>query len=456
MNWLQGKFTARNLTKVIMNLVCLGGLLYQTQLLFTDFMNGSTVVSIRVGVQKYETLPSLTVCTDKFVSLSKALANDQNFRGDYQAKSQQLRKNFNKTGDQVKEELDQFLEKYYDIQEIFNQIVAYDVINNFSVVYPEVEFEIELTGSLMNGEEKSLMNSTQNLLKTTEYIESVHYFGSFRHHGALKCFTFFSWILPQWKEFKFNLNSISFNLKPTENWRPNIATVRHINFAIHSPNDIPNLSHDNFHHLNLDETAIIHFSQKNTELLGSGYDTDCWDYISGADESRSRMKQECGLSCLRSLYFNKCGKDIFRTLGSLFRKEWLQMYPKMKFMQHDECTAHIYTRMSYQCSRKCKNDCKFNYYEYDIKKSPRIWNDRNVPLVTIRHNNLPDISIKHIPQITFISFVCNFGGLLGMWLGLSFLTISDNIIKIIWKFVPSKIELKLFATVNNFKIENHY
>ena len=39
---------------------------------------------------------------------------------------------------------------------------------------------------------------------------------------------------------------------------------------------------------------------------------------------------------------------------------------------------------------------------------------------------MPDILIRYIPEITFNSFACNFGGLLGMWLGVSILSIISH------------------------------
>ena len=62
---------------------------------------------------------------------------------------------------------------------------------------------------------------------------------------------------------------------------------------------------------------------------------------------------------------------------------------------------------------------------------------------------MPDILIVHIPDICFISFVCNFGGLLGMWLGVSFLSIIDLIKSLFVKLIkekgrPINIQLKQF------------
>ena len=53
----------------------------------------------------------------------------------------------------------------------------------------------------------------------------------------------------------------------------------------------------------------------------------------------------------------------------------------------------------------------------------------------IVHNKLPDIFLTHIPEVSFIEFICNFGGLLGMWLGFSVWTILDDVTKLFIKFI---------------------
>ena len=54
-----------------------------------------------------------------------------------------------------------------------------------------------------------------------------------------------------------------------------------------------------------------------------------------------------------------------------------------------------------------------------------IYDKRSV--ITIQHNRLPDLFISYVPETTFITFIGNFGGLLGMWLGISVITIFHDV-----------------------------
>ena len=69
----------------------------------------------------------------------------------------------------------------------------------------------------------------------------------------------------------------------------------------------------------------------------------------------------------------------------------------------------------------------------------------------IEHNNMPDLLITAIPEITFISFVCNFGGLIGMWLGISILVIFKDVCNVIHLLI-SKGKVFNFNTLINLRI----
>ena len=92
-------------------------------------------------------------------------------------------------------------------------------------------------------------------------------------------------------------------------------------------------------------------------------------------------------------------------------------------------------KIKLDCEKMCKIECNFKYYRMEIVRIENIF-QKNV--IDIRHNEYPDIFVKHIPETTLIDFVCNFGGLLGIWLGLSFFSVVNNIFEIITKTVYRK------------------
>ena len=71
--------------------------------------------------------------------------------------------------------------------------------------------------------------------------------------------------------------------------------------------------------------------------------------------------------------------------------------------------------------------------------------------IQIRHNGLPDVDLKHLPETTFIEFIFNFGGLLGMLLGLSMVSFNDIISKI---FKHGSISNFFIFNVNLHKSQN--
>ena len=97
------------------------------------------------------------------------------------------------------------------------------------------------------------------------------------------------------------------------------------------------------------------------------------------------------------------------------------------------------------CSTKCKPDCNTKQYLTEIKvldiNKPWVQSAR----VNFQHNSIPDIIVRHTLEMSLMSFVCNFGGLLGMWLGFSVLSISKHIFETIYQVNENPI--------NSFAVE---
>ena len=71
----------------------------------------------------------------------------------------------------------------------------------------------------------------------------------------------------------------------------------------------------------------------------------------------------------------------------------------------------------------------------------------NIIPIRLKHNQLPDYIVKHVPEFTFITFICNFGGILSLWLVFSIMSVAQDIAGVTTKFIMSKCTL-------NFNINN--
>ena len=112
---------------------------------------------------------------------------------------------------------------------------------------------------------------------------------------------------------------------------------------------------------------------------------------------------------------------------------------------------------------QCPQECLQSFYNNKITlesdtredKEKFIMSDGIINII-ISRNDQPNMFIEYMAETTFISFICNFGGLLGMWLGVSILSISQDLFEFT-KFIIIKLSLaKIKFVINNplIKIRN--
>lgn len=268
-----------------------------------------------------------------------------------------------------------------------------------------------------------------------EIVDSITTSGIFT--DIWKCFTLFSWLISELKQVKM---FIQFLLINHNNSFPKFMN-KYIYFSFHSANSFPpvfEMSRINF----LYNYHIITYSTTKISYL----DSHCFDYDL---DTNFKMKYDCivahhqvSLSCP-----HKVIPFVF------IRKEMLSNYPSMEI-----CDSSIEWQMLSQSVDNCLNDCQYRYYNYEVKSENMKVLEENTTVFRIKHNNLPDFSVKHIPEMTFISLVCNFGGLLGMWLGLSVLSTMEYIITKVTKIIHNYnqvnpinllLNMKLYFNLNN-------
>ena len=110
-----------------------------------------------------------------------------------------------------------------------------------------------------------------------------------------------------------------------------------------------------------------------------------------------------------------------------------------------------------KCIEKCQVDCRGSMFITDIKENhnTRKSNILNkVNTVHILHKGY-DVYVKHLPKVNLISLLCNFGGLLGLWLGVSMLNILNTSTQIFIKIVKHmKRPVHMMQTVNMNVLRN--
>ena len=240
------------------------------------------------------------------------------------------------------------------------------------------------------------------------------------------------------------MNQIQFVIE-LRDWFP-IQQFKKFFLALHSPNSLPDSKiGKNFMEFEFKGDYLITYSKISIDRLDSSYDTNCIDYDIDYVYANFNMKSDCIASCYQTMMRDMCALQ-----GYLVKSPF--MLRKKRIMNEQ---AHILKgcpnedddfKVITQCTNQCKDDCKFKYYLFDSKTIKRF--DAWVSSIFIRHNGMPDVFIRHIPEITSLSFISNFGGLLGMWLGLSILTTFNNVTLHFYKLL-----VNITSSIKNYNIK---
>ena len=188
------------------------------------------------------------------------------------------------------------------------------------------------------------------------------------------------------------------------------------------------------------------YSQIKIERLGEQYDTDCVEYGIG---KKFLTRNDCLLSCHQDEHDRICN-DSSTMVNSVFlvRKQIFNMNAN-RLVNNCEEYENMEHDIFLNCWKHCKQACTYSYYRVDFQELEDM--DFGHSRLFAEHNEMPDILIKYIPEISFISFICNFGGLLGMWLGLSFLTMANY-----FKNLMSNKEVFAFRSKQSIDVSNRF
>ena len=205
---------------------------------------------------------------------------------------------------------------------------------------------------------------------------------------------------------------------------------------MHASNSIPDIAFDNnFLPLMPGYSNEVLFSQIDTILLPPKYLTNCKDYDMNAVKGH-QFRSDCVTNCLLLEFKANSTKCLHRT-ADLLRKDLLVNNRSEKFCPifdqwgdyHESVifAAENSHEVRSGCEEECQNECHNQFFDFVFRRKNKLslsdWDKRTS--VFISHNHLPDQIVEHLPEMTFISFIASFGGLVGMWLGLSAMAIFD-------------------------------
>ena len=191
---------------------------------------------------------------------------------------------------------------------------------------------------------------------------------------------------------------------------------------------------------------VISYSKWKVERLGKGYDTKCRQY-----KTEVLSRNECIFNC-----YQKRMKQICKTNGFITSYLYTKIdYFKNKNLNMSNCENNLkyYSNVTEDVMKLCKNncpiECHFTYYFTTIDKSKQKYAEL---VMVFKHSSMPDIFVRHIPEMPLMTFICNFGGLLGMWLGVAFIDIVQHL----WhKFVRKYFSYQCFSNFVTNNITNN-
>lgn len=126
-------------------------------------------------------------------------------------------------------------------------------------------------------------------------------------------------------------------------------------------------------------------------------------------------------------YRHKC-KCLPRS-GLLYRKTLLT--PEDRFCSvTNRCQFSNYRA---SCAKECQHDCVEEKFDFEKFVDIPFYKHNNLTGIQISRKPVFDKVYRHSPAMTFIQLICDFGGLGGLWLGFSIISITTTIISLIAK-----------------------
>ncbi len=384
--------------KLLFKIFCLICFMYQSIQMTSEYLKYRTKVNVNIEDENMNTtiksLPAISVCR------SNNLDHNVGFI---------------------------FLESKSDGQELKTLKIKYSSLfekcdaNHFSIKNCSIDFhnfikilneQIYLSDYLNTIDMIYEKNIFESKVKNDDELDVI-----ISHYLDSKCYT----IMSRFNEYLNNTINSLFDYKLFLN------TTRG-NLFIHDSSQLPSFPTTKLNSVAIDPTIFPMFYEKKIfKRLSAPYMTNCDDYR-GRFKSQSHCVNEHLIEkFLRKNCLPKNNEMIAYVISN-------KNYTNFK---HELCKkSQIEKEDVYDIKRICRKACSEQIYE--------IWsNNIGINVINLSPINTKYIAFQHNPEMEFMQYLANFGGLLGLWNGLSIIDLN-NMIKNLLIF--RKYRLTIFKT----------
>ena len=223
--------------KITTNIVCIIGLVYQTSILFGQYMRGNTVVHIEVYRIENTSLPAITICYPHILSFERLAKNQQEYNASFEQYKNLLKRIDKEKNNTIKMNLfGDMLEIYFSVVQrveislhqpnnLMNLFVNYslgyqsDNEERKKYGFKKSEIDVILTGSFTNDTNHGVMQVNEKNLFLFKGDKIISYFIKSQILGY-KCYTLFSSLIDYWRNFQAVLKRIMINMHHNSFWYP--------------------------------------------------------------------------------------------------------------------------------------------------------------------------------------------------------------------------------------------
>ena len=404
-------------------ILCLSGFLYQTSQLVSLFFSGKTIAENRVEKLKFTKLPAITICLPFFMSF-------QRFSETY-PQYQQLYKNYthlvkrNKWDKQDYSNYDQFFETF--LKAYKDEQVPIGKMFELAINYLD-DFHVDIT--VFDEQDQLIYISEKRKWFRSLWVNAV----------PRICFTTFSDLDDKYRVYKTQMREINIEIRHNNmDYSHYYLGSKGIYVSLHSANLLPDYKEgQTFQKIQNGKVNLISYSEIHTTLLPSPYETNCKTYEMETNEQN--MRSDCVMKCITNRILKECDLkclnswDNYNPIREMNAHEYYD-YPicdSDKFKINGSmvgCVGWKQAEFEAICEKICPKNCFEIHYDFVIR--PQSWGrDWDVYGLKIIHDQHPDQIVDHRPIMTWLELVSSCGGLLGMWLGVSFAIIFEQVLSI--------------------------